>query len=114
MGITAQSRAGATKVANRFSDDAPDEFDEDASNGSVKSAIRSGRVIMLGDGSEVLTDSDDAVFDDEQKDEKDDEALSKTTATKPEETKTVDTEMKDTSAQKPAAATTEVKSTAAA
>ena len=77
----------------RSSDEIPDEFDEEESNGDLQTAIRSGRIIMLGDGTEVLTDSDADMFDDEQyKDEKDDEALTKGPN---KDTKTDDTEMTD-------------------
>ena len=107
-GITAEYRGSVGKRTGRFADDSPDEFDDEESNGLIRNAIRSGRIIMLGDGSEVLTDSDDAaMFDDEQKDEKDDEALSKKTANQ-EESKSADTEMKDSEAEKPTT-TAEVK-----
>ncbi|KAF8545043.1 phosphatase 2C-domain-containing protein [Trichophaea hybrida] len=75
-------------------DEIPDEFDEEESNGVFRDAIRSGsgRIIVLGDGTEVLTDSDTDMYDDEQyKDEKDDEALTKG----PSKDKTDDTEMAD-------------------
>lgn len=64
-------------------DDSPDEFDARNSNNSVRSAAGAGRIIMLGDGTEVLTDSDDAeMFDDEpDKEENDDEALKPIAAT---------------------------------
>jgi protein phosphatase 2C family protein 2/3 len=78
-----------------FSDDSPDEFDDDDENRVqvIRTAIRGGRIIMLGDGTEVSTDSD-ATFDDEElNNEKDDEALAKT----PKESKSEDVEMGDAS-----------------
>jgi len=64
-------------------EDSPDEFDARNSNNSVRSAAGAGRIIVLGDGAEVLTDSDDAdMFDDEpDKEENDDEALEPIAAT---------------------------------
>jgi protein phosphatase 2C family protein 2/3 len=56
-------------------DDSGDDFEDD--NNSAIRKMTGGRVIMLGDGTEVLTDSDDIdMFDDQSKDE-DDEALQK-------------------------------------
>ncbi|PWW71941.1 protein phosphatase 2C [Tuber magnatum] len=69
-------------------DDSPDEFDAKDSNNSVRSASGAGRIIMLGDGTEVLTDSDDAeMFDDEpgKEEENDDEALEQITPTEKRE-----------------------------
>lgn len=107
----AEYKGPGGRRSNRFTDESPDEFDAEESNGVVRDAIRSGRIIMLGDGTEVLTDSDNtAMFDDEQKDEKDDEALAKTPS---KEDKSVDTEMKDTqkapAAEKAAEPATEAK-----
>ncbi|TGZ80373.1 protein phosphatase 2C [Ascodesmis nigricans] len=57
--------------------DDSDNEDEDSNNSAIRK-MTGGRVIMLGDGTEVLTISDDIdMFDDENKDE-DDEALQKT------------------------------------
>ncbi|KAI5784663.1 phosphatase 2C-domain-containing protein [Geopyxis carbonaria] len=65
---------------NRNFEESADEYDED-NNSAVRTTLRSGgRIIMLGDGTEVLADSDEVdMFDDEQNqdDEKDDEALEK-------------------------------------
>jgi protein phosphatase 2C family protein 2/3 len=85
-------------------DDIPDEFDVRESNSSVRSTGGAGRIIMLGDGTEVLTDSDDAeMFDDEpgKEEENDDEALERIVATEKreegEETKEGDEKVKDES-----------------
>jgi len=82
-----------------FSGDSPDEFGgEDEKAGPLHAALHAGRIIVLGDGSEVSADSDFNVeYDDEQplQGEKDDEAL----ATAPN--KTDDVEMKDATATKP-------------
>lgn len=53
-------------------DDSPDEFDNKyAGKGDTMRTTRgSGRIIVLGDGTEVLSDTEDAeMFDDEDKDE---------------------------------------------
>ncbi|RPA95594.1 PP2C-domain-containing protein [Choiromyces venosus 120613-1] len=76
-------------------DDSPDEFDARHPNNSVRSKNEAGRIIMLGDGTEVLTDSDDAEMLDEESDkeeEKDDEALERIAA---KEKREEDEEMKD-------------------
>jgi protein phosphatase 2C family protein 2/3 len=71
-------------VHNNF-DDSPDEFDERNRPGS-------GRIIMVGDGTEALSDSDDDdMFDDEEEKEKDEEALKKIT----KKDKNEDEEMKE-------------------
>ena len=63
----------------------PDEFDIRVTNSSVSCIGRDGHIIMLNDGSEVSTDSEDGeVFDDEElgKEEGgDDEALERIAAT---------------------------------
>ncbi|KAA8907835.1 phosphatase 2C-domain-containing protein [Sphaerosporella brunnea] len=74
-------------------DDSPDEFDREGRVKVIRAAVREGRIIMLGDGTEVLTVSDASFDDDELKDEKDDEALPKT----PKENKSEDVEMGDAS-----------------
>jgi hypothetical protein len=102
--VTAKFR-GPAKHGNFPATDSPDEFDAETDH-SVKvihNAIRGGRIIMLGDGGEVLTDSD-ATFDDEElKDEKDDEALPKTPK---ESSKSEDVEMRDAGASKAASEST--------
>jgi len=51
-------------------DESPDEFDNNGVGDSMRVTRGSGRIIVLGDGTEVLSDSDDAeMFDDEGKDE---------------------------------------------
>lgn len=58
----------------KYYDDSGDEFD--APRGSVRQTnSNGGRIILLGDGTEVLSDSDDAEMVEEG--EKDDEALEK-------------------------------------
>ncbi|KAI5837583.1 serine/threonine protein phosphatase [Morchella snyderi] len=71
-------------VHNDF-DDSPDEFDAQNQSGA-------GRIIMLGDGTEVLTDFDDADMFDDAEDKEDDEALRKVAA---RENRGEDEEMKD-------------------
>ena len=59
-------------VRHQFDQDSPDEYELDLDNRPKGYSGRSGRIILLGDGTEVLTDSDDAeMFDhtDEDKDE---------------------------------------------
>ena len=57
--------------------DSPDEFDIRVTNSSVRSTGGAGHIIMLNDGSEVSTDSEDGeVFDDDEpgmEEESDDE-----------------------------------------
>ncbi|KAG0643847.1 protein phosphatase 2C [Tuber brumale] len=85
-------------------EDSPDEFDVRVTNSSVRSTGGAGRIIMLGDGTEVLTDSDDAeMFDDEpgKEEENDDEALERIVVTEKreegEKMKEGDEKMKDES-----------------
>jgi len=77
-------------------EDSADEFDEDHNNG-IRTTLRTGgRIIMLGDGTEVLTDSDEVdMFDGDDKDdddERDDEALEKAAS---KERKAEDVDMKE-------------------
>jgi protein phosphatase 2C family protein 2/3 len=97
----------ATDSPDEF-DDSPDEFDDspdefnaetDHSVKVIHNAIRGGRMIILGDGGEVLTDSDD----EELKDEKDDETLPKTPK---ESSKSEDVEIRDAGASKAASEST--------
>ena len=56
-----------------YSHDSPDDYDMDMDRDSQSSG-RSGRIILLGDGTEVLTDSGDQdpdMFDQSEDDEKD-------------------------------------------
>jgi len=60
-------------VHHGFSHDSPDDYDMDMDRDS-RSSGRSGRIILLGDGTEVLTDSGDQdpdMFDQSEDDEKD-------------------------------------------
>jgi hypothetical protein len=63
--------------------ESPDEFDEDDRNGVARHTIHAGgRIIIQGDGTEVLTDSDETEMygDEHDKDDRDEEALEKNTA----------------------------------
>ena len=52
-------------------DESPDEYDLDLEHRSKGFGGRSGRIILLGDGTEVLTDSDDADMFDHSEEDKD-------------------------------------------
>lgn len=52
-------------------DESPDEYDLDLDNRSKGFGGRSGRIILLGDGTEVLTDADDAEMFDHSEEDKD-------------------------------------------
>ncbi|KAL9621619.1 MAG: hypothetical protein Q9160_004011 [Pyrenula sp. 1 TL-2023] len=52
-------------------DDSPDEYDLDLDSRSKGFGGRSGRIILLGDGTEVLTDADDAEMFDHSEEDKD-------------------------------------------
>jgi len=68
------------KKGGSLNQESPDEFDEDDRNGVTRHTIRAGgRIIIQGDGTEVLTDSDETeMYGDEH--DKDEEALEKNTA----------------------------------
>jgi protein phosphatase 2C family protein 2/3 len=56
-------------VRHQFDHDSPDEYELDLDRQSRGFGGRSGRIILLGDGTEVLTDSDDAdMFDHTEED----------------------------------------------
>lgn len=52
-------------------DESPDEYDLDLDHRSKGFGGRSGRIILLGDGTEVLTDADDAEMFDHSEEDKD-------------------------------------------
>ena len=57
-------------VRHQFDHDSPDEYELDLIHRS-KNYGRSGRIILLGDGTEVLTDSDDVDMFDHTEEDKD-------------------------------------------
>jgi len=60
-------------VRHQFDNDSPDEYELDLDRKSRGFGGRSGRIILLGDGTEVLTDSDDAEMFDHSDEDKDTE-----------------------------------------
>ena len=52
-------------------DDSPDDFDLDLDHRTRGFGGRAGRIILLGDGTEVLTDADDADMFDHTEEDKD-------------------------------------------
>lgn len=58
-------------VRHQFDHDSPDEYELDLDNRSRGYGGRSGRIILLGDGTEVLTDSDDQDMFDHSEEDKD-------------------------------------------
>ena len=61
-------------VRHSFDHDSPDEYDLDISRNSRGFGGRNGRIILLGDGTEVLTDSiDDSEMFDHSMDDQDEE-----------------------------------------
>ena len=64
--LTAEMRAPGQRPSNRF-EDSGDEYDAELHGGNFGG--RSGRIILLGNGTEVLTESDEQeVFDHEDDD----------------------------------------------
>lgn len=57
-------------VRHQF-DDSPDDFDLDLDHRTKGFGGRSGRIILLGDGTEVLTDTDDTEMFDHSEEDKD-------------------------------------------
>lgn len=57
-------------VRHQF-DDSPDDFDLDLDHRARGFGGKSGRIILLGDGTEVLTDADDADMFDHSEEDKD-------------------------------------------
>ena len=60
-------------VRHQFDNESPDEYELDLDKRSRGFGGRSGRIILLGDGTEVLTDSDDAEMFDHSDEDKDTE-----------------------------------------
>ncbi len=60
-------------VRHQFDHDSPDEYELDLDNRSRGFGGKNGRIILLGDGTEVLTDSDDADMFDHSEEDKDTE-----------------------------------------
>ena len=60
-------------VRHQFDNDSPDEYELDLDKRSKGFGGRGGRIILLGDGTEVLTDSDDAEMFDHSDEDKDTE-----------------------------------------
>ncbi|EXJ80029.1 protein phosphatase [Capronia epimyces CBS 606.96] len=58
-------------VRHQFDHDSPDEYELDLDHRSRGFGGRGGRIILLGDGTEVLTDSDDAEMFDQSEEDKD-------------------------------------------
>ena len=60
-------------VRHQFDHDSPDEYELDLDNRSRGFGGKNGRIILLGDGTEVLTDSDDTEMFDHSEEDKDTE-----------------------------------------
>jgi len=60
-------------VRHQYDNDSPDEYELDLDKRSKGFGGRAGRIILLGDGTEVLTDSDDAEMFDHSDEDKDSE-----------------------------------------
>ncbi|KIX10067.1 uncharacterized protein Z518_01148 [Rhinocladiella mackenziei CBS 650.93] len=58
-------------VRHQFDHDSPDEYELDLDHRSRSFGDRTGRIILLGDGTEVLTDSDDTEMFDQSEEDKD-------------------------------------------
>lgn len=58
-------------MRHQYDNDSPEEYDLDLGKQSRGFGGRSGRIILLGDGTEVLTDSDDAEMFDHSDEDKD-------------------------------------------
>jgi len=58
-------------VRHQFDHDSPDEYELDLDHRPRGIGGRSGRIILLGDGTEVLTDSDDTEMFDQSEEDKD-------------------------------------------
>lgn len=58
-------------VRHQFEPDSPDEYELDLDHRSRGFGGRNGRIILLGDGTEVLTDSDDTEMFDQSEEDKD-------------------------------------------
>jgi protein phosphatase PTC2/3 len=58
---------------HQFDHDSPDEYELDLDNRNRGFGGKNGRIILLGDGTEVLTDSDDTEMFDHSEEDKDTE-----------------------------------------
>ena len=58
-------------VRHQFDHDSPDEYELDLDHRPRGFGGRSGKIILLGDGTEVLTDSDDTEMFDQSEEDKD-------------------------------------------
>ena len=56
-------------VRHQYDQDSPDDYELDLDQRARGGFGRSGRIILLGDGTEVLTDSDDAEMFDHNEDQ---------------------------------------------
>lgn len=66
----------------QFDHDSPDEYELDLDNRSRGFGGKNGRIILLGDGTEVLTDSDDTdMFDQGEEDRDTDNQVSRGSST---------------------------------
>lgn len=67
-------------VRHQFDHESPDEYELDLDHRSRGAYGRNGRIILLGDGTEVLTDSDDAdMFDHSEEDQDTENQIKKST-----------------------------------
>jgi protein phosphatase PTC2/3 len=69
--LTAEFRGPG--VRHQFDHDSPDEYELDLDNRSRGFGGKNGRIILLGDGTEVLTESDDTEMFDHSEEDKDTE-----------------------------------------
>jgi protein phosphatase PTC2/3 len=60
-------------VRHQYDQDSPDDYELDLDQRTKGGFGRSGRIILLGDGTEVLTDSDDTDMFDHSEEDKDTE-----------------------------------------
>ena len=60
-------------VRHQYDQDSPDDYELDLDQRARGGFGRSGRIILLGDGTEVLTDSDDTEMFDHSEEDKDTE-----------------------------------------
>lgn len=60
-------------MRNQLDHESPDEYELDLNRATRGFGGRNGRIILLGDGTEVLTDSDDAEMFDHSEEDKDEE-----------------------------------------
>lgn len=67
--VTAEFRGPG--VRHQYDQDSPDDYEADLDQRARGGFGRSGRIILLGDGTEVLTDSDDTDMFDQSDEDKD-------------------------------------------